>query len=32
MMEAALGMDAAPLLAMQSEYGMQMTERNESFA
>ena len=31
MMEAALGVDAAPLLAMQNEYDMQMTERNESF-
>lgn len=32
MMEAALGMDAAPLLAMQNEYDMQMAERNESIA
>lgn len=31
MMEAALGIDAAPLLAMQNEYDMQMAERNESF-
>ena len=31
MMEAALGVDAAPLLAMQNEYDMQMGERNESF-
>ena len=31
MMEAALGVDAAPLLAMQNEYDMQMAERNESF-
>ena len=31
MMEAALGVDAAPLLAMQNEYVMQMAERNESF-
>lgn len=31
MMEAALGVDAAPLLAMQNEYDIQMTERNESF-
>lgn len=31
MMEAALGVDAAPLLAMQNEYDMLMTERNESF-
>ena len=32
MMEAALGVDAAPLLAMQNEYDMQMAERNESIA
>jgi len=31
MMEAALGVDAAPLLTMQNEYDMQMAERNESF-
>lgn len=31
MMEAALGVDAAPLLAMQNEYDMVMAERNESF-
>ena len=31
MMEAALGVDAAPLLAMQNEYDMQMAERNDSF-
>ena len=31
MMEAALGVDAAPLLAMQNEYDMQMAERNEWF-
>ena len=31
MMEAALGVDAAPLLAMQNEYDMMMAERNESF-
>ena len=31
MMEAALGIDAAPLLAMQNEYDMQMAERNELF-
>ena len=31
MMEAALGVDAAPLLAMQNEYDMMMSERNESF-
>ena len=30
-MEAALGVDAGPLLAMQHEYDMQMAERNESF-
>ena len=30
MMEAALGVDAAPLLAMQNEYDMLMAERNES--
>ena len=28
MMEAALGVDAAPLLAMQNEYDMLMAERN----
>lgn len=31
MIEAALGVDAAPLLAMQNEYNMLMAERNESF-
>ena len=31
MMEAALGVDAAPLLAMQNEYDMLIAERNESF-
>ncbi len=31
MMEAALGVDAAPLLAMQNEYDMLMAERNTSF-
>lgn len=31
MMEAALGVDAAPLLAMQNEYNMLMAERNASF-
>ena len=31
MMEAALGVDAAPLLAMQNEYDMLMAERNELF-
>lgn len=31
MMEAALGVDAAPLLAMQNEYDLLMTERNKSF-
>ena len=31
MMEAALGVDAAPLLAMQNEYDMLMAERNDSF-
>ena len=31
MMEAALGVDAAPLLAMQNEYDMLMAERNETF-
>lgn len=31
MMEAALGVDAAPLLAMQNEYNMLMAERDESF-
>ena len=31
MMEATLGVDAAPLLAMQNEYDMQMAERNVSF-
>ena len=30
-MEAALGVDAGPLLAMQHEYDMQMAERNKSF-
>ena len=31
MMEAALGVDAAPLLALQNEYDMLMAERNNSF-
>ena len=31
LMEAALGVDAAPLLAMQNEYDILMAERNESF-
>lgn len=31
MMEAALGVEAAPLLAMQNEYDMLMAERNEVF-
>ena len=31
MMEAALGVDAAPLLAMQNEYDMLMAQRNPSF-
>ena len=31
MMEAALGVDAAPLLAMQNEYDMQMAERDTNF-
>ncbi|MBO4664407.1 MAG: HigA family addiction module antidote protein [Bacteroidaceae bacterium] len=31
MLEAALGVDAAPLLAMQNEYNMMMAERNETF-
>lgn len=31
MMEAALGVDAAPLLAMQNEYDMLMVERDASF-
>ena len=31
MMEAALGVDAAPLLAMQNEYDMMMAERDDSF-
>ena len=31
MMEAALGVDAAPLLAMQNEYDMLMAERDDSF-
>ena len=31
MMEAALNADAAPLLAMQNEYDMQMAERNSTF-
>ena len=31
MMEAALGVDAAPLLAMQNEHDMLMAERNDSF-
>ena len=31
MMEAALGVEAAPLLAMQNEYDMLMAERNDTF-
>ena len=31
MMEAALGVDAAPLLAMQNEYDILMAERDDSF-
>ena len=31
MMEAALGVDAAPLLAMQNEYDMLMAELNTTF-
>lgn len=31
MLEAALGVDAAPLLAMQNEYNMMMAERNDTF-
>ena len=31
MMEAALGVDAAPLLAMQNEFDMLMAERDETF-
>ena len=31
MMEAALNVDAAPLLAMQNEYDMLMAERNKTF-
>ena len=31
MMEAALGVDAGPLLAMQNEYDMMMAERDASF-
>ena len=31
MMEAALWVDAAPLLAMQNEYNMLMAERDETF-
>ena len=31
MMEAALGVNAAPLLAMPNEYDMLMAERNDSF-
>ena len=31
MMEAALGVEAAPLLAMQNEYDMLMAERDASF-
>lgn len=31
MMEAVLGVDAAPLLAMQNEYDMLMAERNPLF-
>ena len=31
MMEAALGVDALPLLAMQNEYDLLMAQRNDSF-
>ena len=31
MMEAALGVDAGPLLDMQNEYDMMMAERDASF-
>ena len=31
MMEAALGINASPLLAMQNEYDMIMAERNDTF-
>jgi addiction module HigA family antidote len=31
MMEAVLGVDAAPLLAMQNEYDMLMAQRNPTF-
>ena len=31
MMEAALGVDALPLLAMQNEYDLQMAQRKASF-
>lgn len=31
MMEAALGVEAAPLLAMQNEYNMLMAERDATF-
>lgn len=31
MMEAALGVEAVPLLAMQNEYDMLMAERDDSF-
>ncbi|MBP5419928.1 MAG: HigA family addiction module antidote protein [Bacteroidales bacterium] len=31
MIEAALGVEAAPLLAMQNRYDMQIAEQNESF-
>ena len=31
MMEAALGVDAAPLLAMQNEYNILMAQRNPTF-
>ncbi len=31
MMEAALGVEAVPLLAMQNEYDLMMAERDDSF-
>ena len=31
MMEAVLGVNASPLLAMQNEYDMMMAERNDTF-
>jgi addiction module HigA family antidote len=30
--EAALGMDAEPLIGMQSDYNLQVTKKNKSFA